>query len=101
MPQQPFRLAKRSKPAWVTYNLPSMTEVFRLLNNVNAWERELSSPFSCKIQQWTAIISLVAKKVFLGFRLSPDLRKQLEEIAAHEERSLSQICELLLRKGVE
>jgi hypothetical protein len=41
------------------------------------------------------------KKVFLGFRLSPDLRKQLEEIAAHEERSLSQICELLLRKGVE
>ena len=47
------------------------------------------------------MISAVAKKVFLGFRLNPDLKKQLEEIAAHEERSLSQICELLLRKGVD
>ena len=49
----------------------------------------------------TAIISAVAKKAFLGFRLSPDLKRQLEGIAVHEERSLSQICELLLRKGVD
>ena len=43
----------------------------------------------------------MAKRAFIAFRLNPDLKKQLEEIAAAEERSISQICEMLLRKGVE
>jgi hypothetical protein len=47
------------------------------------------------------MIWLVAKKAFLGFRLNPDLKRQLEEIAAKEERSISQVCEMLLRTGVE
>ncbi len=41
----------------------------------------------------------MAKKAFLGFRLNPELKKQLEEIALAEERSISQVCEMLLRKG--
>jgi len=42
----------------------------------------------------------MAKSAFLGFRVPPALRKQLEEIAQREERSISQICEVLLRGGV-
>jgi len=43
----------------------------------------------------------VAKRAFLGFRINPELKNQLEEIAGQEERSISQICDMLLRKGVE
>jgi hypothetical protein len=41
------------------------------------------------------------RKKFLGIRIDPELKKALEEIGNTEERSVSQICELLLRKGVE
>lgn len=41
----------------------------------------------------------MARKVFLGIRIDPELKRLLEEIGQAEERSLSQICELLLRKG--
>ena len=37
----------------------------------------------------------------LAFRISSDLKKRLEEVAKSEARSLSQICEMLLRLGVE
>jgi hypothetical protein len=43
----------------------------------------------------------VAKKAFVGFRLNPELKAQIEMIAKREERSTSQICELLLRGAVE
>jgi len=42
----------------------------------------------------------VPKSAFLGFRINPELKKQLESIAEKEERSISQICEVLLRGGV-
>lgn len=45
-------------------------------------------------------IGSVPKTAFLGFRVSPDLKKQLEVIAQKEERSISQICDVLLRGGV-
>jgi hypothetical protein len=32
--------------------------------------------------------------------MNPELRTQLERIAQREERSISQICEVLLRGGV-
>jgi len=32
--------------------------------------------------------------------MTPDLRTQLERIAQREERSMSQICEVMLRGGV-
>jgi hypothetical protein len=42
----------------------------------------------------------VARKIFLGIRIDPELKKALEGVGEAEERSVSQICELLLRKGV-
>jgi len=43
----------------------------------------------------------VARKVFLGIRIDPELKKALEEMGNTEERSVSQICELILRKGAD
>jgi hypothetical protein len=42
----------------------------------------------------------VARKLFLGIRIAPELKKDLEVIAVAEERSVSQICELILRRGI-
>ena len=47
------------------------------------------------------MIRLVARKIFLGIRINPELKKLLEEIGEAEERSVSQMCELLLRTGVD
>ena len=43
----------------------------------------------------------MARKIFLGIRIDPELKKALEDVGQIEERSVSQICELLLRKGVD
>ena len=43
----------------------------------------------------------MAKKDFLAFRINPDLKQQIEEIADEEQRSISQICELFLKGAVE
>jgi hypothetical protein len=37
----------------------------------------------------------------LAFRIPADLKKKLQRLSNEEARSLSQICELLLRIGVE
>ena len=42
----------------------------------------------------------VAKKDFLAFRINPDLKQQIEEIANEEQRSISQICELFLKGAI-
>jgi len=47
------------------------------------------------------MIWLVARKIFLGIRIQSELKKLLEEIAEDEERSVSQVCELLLRVGID
>lgn len=47
------------------------------------------------------MIPTVARKIFLGIRIDPELKKALEEVGNTEERSVSQICELLLRKGID
>ena len=47
------------------------------------------------------ILLVETKKDFLAFRVSPDLKSQIQEIADNEVRSISQICELLLSEGVE
>jgi hypothetical protein len=44
---------------------------------------------------------VTTKRDFLAFRISPDLKKEIQEVASSEARSISQICELLLREGVE
>jgi hypothetical protein len=43
----------------------------------------------------------MARKIFLGIRIDPELKKSLEEMGHSEERSVSQVCELLLRKGID
>jgi hypothetical protein len=43
----------------------------------------------------------VAKTEFLAFRVKPELKRDIEEIADDEQRNISQICELLLNEGVE
>ena len=55
----------------------------------------------CKIRVLLVIVCAVVKKAFLGFRLVPELKAELEKVAACEERSISQICEILLRIGVD
>ncbi len=49
-----------------------------------------------------AIVFVVTtKKDFLAFRVSPDLKNEIQEIANSEARSISQVCELLLSEGVQ
>jgi len=38
---------------------------------------------------------------FLGISNPPELKRQIEEIADEEQRSISQICELFLKGAVE
>ncbi len=47
------------------------------------------------------IVFVTTKKSFLAFRISPDLKSEIQEIANSEARSLSQVCELLLSEGVQ
>ena len=43
----------------------------------------------------------MAKTEFLAFRVKPELKRDIEQIADDEQRNISQICELLLHEGVE
>lgn len=44
---------------------------------------------------------MTTKKGFLAFRVSPDLKNDIQEIADSEARSISQVCELLLAEGIQ
>jgi len=46
-------------------------------------------------------ISEVARTGFLVFRVNPELRRDIQQIADEEQRTITQICEMLLREGVE
>ncbi len=37
----------------------------------------------------------------IAFRIPAELKKRLQEVAKREARSLSQVCEILLRLGVD
>jgi len=41
------------------------------------------------------------KNTPLAFRISSELKKNLQRIADHEARSISQVCEILLTIGVD
>ena len=64
-------------------------------------DNEDQSLFSVVKQRSRNYVVVVVKKAFIGFRLSQDLKKQLEDIAVREQRSISQICEVMLRGGVD
>jgi len=58
--------------------------------------------FRCSLVSATDIVFVVTtKKDFLAFRVSPDLKNEIQGIANSEARSISQICELLLSEGVQ
>jgi hypothetical protein len=58
--------------------------------------------FSCLAISATVIFVIVTtKKNFLAFRVSPALKDEIQQIAANEARSISQICELLLSEAVD
>jgi len=44
---------------------------------------------------------VTTNKEFLAFLVSPALKEEIQEIAAKEAMSVSQICELLLSEGIE
>ena len=57
--------------------------------------------FCCSFVSAAAIVRVVTtKKGFLAFRVSPELKKEIQEIAASEASSIPQVCELLLSEGV-
>jgi hypothetical protein len=60
-----------------------------------------NSIFDWPFVSGAAIVFVVTtKKGFLAFRVSPDLKNEIQEIANGEARSISQVCELLLSEGV-
>jgi hypothetical protein len=60
-----------------------------------------NSIFGCPLVSGAAIVFVVTtKKGFLAFRVSPDLKNEIQAIADSEARSISQVCELLLSEGV-
>ena len=50
---------------------------------------------------FVSIMWNMARKVFLGIRIDPELKAILEEIGEAETRSVSQISEFLLKRGVD
>jgi hypothetical protein len=45
--------------------------------------------------------AVVPKTDFLAFRVTPELKRDIERLADEEQRNISQICEMLLFEGVE
>jgi len=43
----------------------------------------------------------VARTGFLVFRVNPELRRDIQQIANEEQRTITQICEMFLCEGVE
>ena len=50
---------------------------------------------------WSLLLAHASYPGTLGIRIDPELKTILEEIGEAETSSVSQICELLLRKGVD
>ena len=43
----------------------------------------------------------MARTAFLVFRVDPELRRDIQRIADDEQRTITQVCEMLLYEGVE
>ena len=43
----------------------------------------------------------MARTGFLVFRVEPALRRDIQRIADEEQRTITQVCEMLLNEGVE
>jgi len=54
------------------------------------------------VRHWNcSYIAVVTKTDFLAFRVSPELKRDIQQMADDEQRNISQICEMLLYEGVE
>lgn len=63
---------------------------------------EIQANFCCPSVSGAVIVFVVTtKKGFLAFRVSPELKNEIQGIASSEARSISQVCELLLSEGVQ
>ena len=49
----------------------------------------------------TAIILNVAKTDFLTLRINPELKRELQKLAEEEQRTVSQVCEMLLYEAID
>ena len=57
---------------------------------------------SCSLEYASSYISLVAKTEFLAFRAAPeDSSASSSESPDEEQRTITQVCEMLLNEGVE
>ncbi len=66
------------------------------------FDPEFNLIFGCPLVCGADIVFIVTtKKGFLAFRVSSDLKNEIQEIANSEARSISQVCELLLSEGVQ
>ena len=54
--------------------------------------------FTVRLQSY---IAEVARTGFLVFRVNPELRRDIQQIADEEQRTITQVCEMLLHEGVE
>jgi hypothetical protein len=62
----------------------------------------MQSSRSCLSVSCASIVIVVTtKKSFLAFRVSPDLKSEIQGIANSEARSISQVCELFLSESAE
>ena len=43
----------------------------------------------------------MARTGFLVFRVDPALRRDIQRIADEEQRTITQVCEMLLNEGIE
>lgn len=58
-------------------------------------------PESCQVATCRKIrFNMTKKNAQIGFRISGDVKKSLEQIAKRESRSLAQICDVFLKIGI-
>jgi hypothetical protein len=60
-----------------------------------------AKPSTEDIAKDVRIGAVMRKDTRLTFRISADLKKSLEEVADREGRSVAQVCEALLKDGLE
>jgi hypothetical protein len=54
-----------------------------------------------RVEEFSYNLSIMKKNAPLAFRISGELKKNLQLIADREARSISQICEILLTIGAD
>src|SRR5882762_7353552 len=56
---------------------------------------------ACLTNDLESSLRMQTKNEQVGFRISADLKRELQSVAKREGRSLSQLCEILLACGLE